>query len=204
MNNEAEGKESSPHDKHGPWLIAAPEEKQDAEPIEEKCDLTSTSIKGKLDAAANIIVDDSRDAAAVITLQDKCDAGCTIGSNLELSAHGKHCPGLISAPEEKLDAEAIEEKHDLTPTSTKGKKLDAAANTVVKVRRDAVVIITQQDKCDAGCTIGGNLDLSGELLLPLLVLVMNVCSQYSCLLKQLSCLGASRGCDSIRCYTYGS
>ena len=94
---EAEGKESLPHDKQDPNLIATPQENQDAVLVaspQDEHDLSPTSKQDNLDAAPITTVQDNHGATAVIRLQDQCSAGTTTGSNLDIS--GELCaPSLV-------------------------------------------------------------------------------------------------------------
>jgi len=82
---------SSPHDKDDTALIVAPQENQDAvpvaSPIEHDSAPTSTQDSmnaDNMDSAVTMVLDNCN-AAAVMALEDKCDAGLTVGSNVELS-----------------------------------------------------------------------------------------------------------------------
>jgi len=82
---------SSPQDKNDTAVIVAPRENQDVVPVASEHDSPPTSTQDNMnadnmDSAAPItMVLDNCDAAAVVTLHDKCDSGLTVGSNLEHS-----------------------------------------------------------------------------------------------------------------------
>jgi len=87
------------------------------------------------------------------------------------SPHDKDDTALIVAPQENQDAVpvALPLGHDSAPTSTRDNmhadNMDSAAPvTLVLNNCDAAVVMTLQDKCDAGFIVGSNLELSGELL----------------------------------------
>ncbi|XP_020276813.1 uncharacterized protein LOC109851190 isoform X2 [Asparagus officinalis] len=152
--------------------------------LSDKHDLTPTDTQDDMEAAPSTMVEDNHGAAAITILQDICDAGPAVGSNLECSdpaehvivtvqaeAQGKesspsdkHDPSLIIMQQENQDAIPVSltlDGHSLVPTSAQNDQ-DAAPISMGQDNHDVAAILTLEDNCSISLTEGVNLELSEQ------------------------------------------